>query len=86
MKYQLSKIVPQRKITLDIQAISLSFAIMDHQFRAIRASHRKKIDKCYWCERPFQNGEMMALAFVESGNKMLCQSCAKQAIDNRLFC
>lgn len=82
MKYQLSKIAPQRRITLDIQAINLSFTRMNDRFRAIRARSKNKMDQCYWCKHPFENGEMMALAFVESGNKALCQSCAQQAVES----
>lgn len=80
MKYHLKKIVPKREITLEIEAVNPSFTKMSEKFRAVRSRSRNKMDKCHWCGHPFENGEMMALAFLATGNKALCQACAQQAI------
>jgi hypothetical protein len=56
---------------------------MSPDFRRIRSGHRNPMDTCYWCKHPFADGEMMALAaFVEKGNKTLCQSCANELLSS----
>jgi len=39
-------------------------------------AHPMYMDKCFWCKQEFLDGEMMALAATEKGNKVLCQTCA----------
>lgn len=55
---------------------------MSPQYRAIRACARKKNTSCGWCRRRFTDGEWMALAIPEGGqrrgNMVLCQECASQ--------
>ena len=40
--------------------------------------------KCYWCAHDFENGEVMHLASFKEvlvGNRVLCESCAKNVTD-----
>ena len=35
------------------------------------------LDTCYWCERKFNDGEIIGIAsFKGKGNKVLCTGCA----------
>ena len=50
---------------------------MSPKFREIRSKSRSPMDKCFWCQYAFADGDMMALAALTHGtNKVLCQCCA----------
>ena len=78
----LSKRVPARTKTLTAVWFHKDFCEMNVRFRAIRKRARNPMDKCYWCEHPFKDGEMMALAcFKGKGNKVLCQTCGDELLE-----
>jgi hypothetical protein len=84
MTLTLSKRVPARTRTETADWCQREFLPMTPDFRRIRSSRRNPMDKCYWCGHPFDDGEMMALAaFVEKGNKTLCQSCADELLSSQ---
>lgn len=76
----LSRVVPAHISSFEATSCKLDFMEMSPRFRAIRGKMRNPMDKCHWCKHAFADGEMMALAFTNKGNKVLCQSCAKQMI------
>ena len=74
---KLSKTVRSTR-TFEAESCKLDFMEMSDRFRAIRSKSRNPMDKCHWCKHEFVNGEMMALAFTNRGNKVLCQTCGRQ--------
>ena len=59
--------------------IKKEFLPYDEVFRAARSRMKEKLNKCQKCKRPFEEGEMMALAcFKKKGNKPLCRKCADE--------
>jgi hypothetical protein len=59
--------------------VRVEFQKNTEEFRRIRAKFVYKGRECFNCQHEFAEDEMMALAcFRECGNKMLCQSCAKE--------
>ena len=77
MNMKLTKRVPARTKTFEASACKLDFMAMSPRFREIRSKMRNKLDKCEWCGHVFADGEMMALAISNEGNKPLCQNCGK---------
>ncbi len=77
---ELSKTVPARKVKFEASSCKLDFMEMNQRFRDIRSKSRNPMDKCAWCSHKFMDGEMMALAIANNGNKVLCQSCGQQLI------
>lgn len=76
-RYQISKRIPARTITVKALWIRKDFMQMSDRYREIRGRLRKPMDTCHLCRHKFENGEMMALAhLVPGGNKVLCQPCA----------
>lgn len=84
MTLTISKKVPARTRTEAAYWCQREFLPMSEGFRKARSSLRNQIDKCYWCGHLFEDGEMMALAaFVEKGNKTLCQSCGSELLSSQ---
>jgi hypothetical protein len=79
---EISKIVPARKVKFEASSCKLDWLEMNQQFRDIRSKGRHKMNKCDWCSHAFVDGEMMALAIANNGNKVLCQSCGQQLIES----
>jgi len=79
---ELSKTVPARKVKFEASSCKLDFMEMNQRFRDIRAKSRNPMDKCEWCKHKFTDGEMMALAIANNGNKVLCQSCGKELLES----
>lgn len=77
----LKRVIPARTKTLIVASCKRDWMRMSPQFRAIRAKASQKMDKCGWCSHPFVDGEMMALALSNEGNKNLCQKCAGQLFE-----
>lgn len=80
---KLSKRVPARTVTFEASHCEINWMKMSQRFREIRKGSRNPMDKCHWCEHPFADGEMMALAFARKGNRTLCQACAKELLSSR---
>ena len=77
----LSKRLPARTKTIVALWCKADFCVMDAEYRAIRAKHRKQFDTCFWCGHKIEDGEVIALAcFVGHGNDVLCQPCAKELL------
>lgn len=78
MTMTLSKIVPQRRCTIEFNWVKSDFML----FGTFRVAREKRMglrgmDKCFWCKKPFADADMMALAQPTSGaNRVLCQGCA----------
>ena len=62
------------------------FSPMTPDFRRQRAG-QDPLDKCYICNHPFDDGEMMALARFDNApyktNRTLCQSCADELLSSQ---
>jgi rRNA maturation endonuclease Nob1 len=80
---KLSKIKPASTVTFTAESCTENYLAMSPKFRAIRSRMRNPMDKCHWCKHPFEDGEMMALAFTKKGNKTLCQACASELIKSK---
>lgn len=74
---RITKTVPAHTVSFEAISCKLDWLTMTPQFRAIRAGFRYKMDSCFWCRTKFQDGDTMALAIANKGNKVLCQDCAK---------
>jgi superfamily II helicase len=56
---------------------------MSDAYREVRSRMKKPMNRCFWCKYSFENGDMMALAHaLKGGNKILCQSCAKELLES----
>jgi hypothetical protein len=77
----LTKRVPARTKTIQFTAIKRDWMVMSDRFRAIRSKSRRPMDQCFWCKKPFENGDKMAIAFRSKGpNVVLCDACAEKAL------
>ena len=57
--------------------IKQKFLTYGPTFKKAREGTRRKFNHCFSCNKPFVDGDVMALAsFGRHGNKVLCQSCA----------
>jgi len=64
--------------TYDPLWIKQEFMSYDQQFVDIRSKYKYKCAECFKCSKRFAIGDMLALVcFKNVGNKVLCQSCAK---------
>lgn len=58
--------------------INCTFSVYGAKWRAIRDTMSYKANECFRCGHKFEDGESIALgAFKEVGNKVLCETCAK---------
>ena len=74
---KLSKIIPERRKTIEFNWCKKDWMEMNQTFRNVRSSHRNKHDRCWWCGGKFVDGEMMSLAQQKKGkNVSLCGGCA----------
>ena len=78
---QLSRGVPARTKTVKFCWCRKDFMEMSQTFRDIRGKSRNPMDKCFWCQHAFVDGEIMALAAREkASNVTLCQACADELL------
>jgi len=76
----LSRIIPSRRETFNVMWLKRDFMAYNETWRRARLRMKKPIDVCWWCKRPFAEGDMIALAGIRGKvNKTLCQSCADEA-------
>lgn len=73
----LSKVVPRHTRTETFRWIKRDFM----QFGAFKAARQRMglgiNDKCWWCKKPFEDADIMALAQpLKGANRVLCQPCA----------
>ena len=81
---RLTRTVPQHTRTEQFQWIEADFLEMGPAYRRARAQMCKPMDTCWWCQRPFADGDMIALAGrVKGANVVLCQTCAAEAAKER---
>lgn len=77
----LSKVVPRHVRTEKFRWVKRDF-MQFGVFKEARLRTRRSLgafDKCWWCKKPFEDADMMALAQPEKGaNRTLCQPCAGQ--------
>ena len=79
---KLSKTIPARKKNIEFSWIRKDFMVMGDEYRQARASLRNPLDRCFWCNHKFEDGEPFALgSVIKKGNKVLCHECADAAID-----
>ena len=79
---KISRRIPARTETFHVVWASRDFMKMTPRFRDIRSKCRYKGDKCWWCKRPFDDGDMMALVAIKGkSNKLFCQKCAGEVKD-----
>ena len=82
-KMKLSKVIPAHTKTYRAKWCNLDFMKMSKKYRDVRPGSSVYRNSCYWCKRPHEDGEMMALAcFVRVGNRTLCQKCAKELLSS----
>jgi uncharacterized CHY-type Zn-finger protein len=78
---RLMKVVPARTVTVTFTWCRKDHLEMTERYRYIRSGYKQKLDKCYWCNHKFVDGEMMAIAHAENiGNKVLCGTCADKVL------
>lgn len=76
----LSRKVPARTKTIELEWIKKDFLKMSPDFRRIRGGRTYEGFNCYWCKHKFNEGESMGLGSVKSkGNKMFCHDCCDKA-------
>jgi len=76
---KLSRRVPARTKTIVVEKLARDFFTMSQTFRDIRGNSRNPMDCCYWCKRPFADGESMSLGIMQSGpNRVFCSKCADE--------
>jgi hypothetical protein len=62
--------------TFSVIWIKREFMKMSPKYREIRSALRAKMDKCWWCDHRFDDGEMMGLVHIKGKtNKVFCQGC-----------
>lgn len=80
---KLSKRIPARTKTIEFNWCKKDFMKMNQRFRDIRNSLRKPMNRCFWCNHKFEDGEMMAIAQPQNElNKVLCQKCAEELLNS----
>jgi len=77
---KLRRRVPARIKTLRASCCRKGFLVMSEEVRAIRRNSSYKMTHCYWCRHEFKNGDPLALAMTEVGNKVLCEKCADELL------
>lgn len=70
--------IPARTETVEFAWLRCNFTTMGPGWRRIREGHGEPKTKCFWCRYEFLDGDLMALGSTGSGNKVLCQSCARE--------
>ena len=69
-------IIKTRSIAYNVQHLILDMFVFDEKYRKIRCSRRYKGFGCFKCAKSFEDGEKISLAFISTGNKVLCRECA----------
>jgi len=81
---QLTKTVPAHKKTVQFRWCKEKFSVMGPKWRFARRNLRKKLDKCFWCHEPFEDGDSIGLGAQEKGpNVVLCSVCARAALERK---
>lgn len=75
---KLTKRIQARTKTIHYNWCKKDFLVFNASYREIRKRIRGETKHCCkWCNKPFVDGEMMALAQPQKGkNHLLCQKCA----------
>ena len=77
---KLTKKVPARTASIELDWIKPNYTTMSIRFREIRSKSKHKMDCCYWCKYRFWDGDVMALGHVkDKGNKIYCNECNDKA-------
>jgi len=59
--------------------IRSEFSSYGEGWKRVRANLSYKADRCFWCDRMFDDGESIALiALLKVGNKVFCENCANK--------
>lgn len=75
----LEKTVPKRTKRIEFDWVARYWIPMSKWFRDRRSKSRNKMDKCFWCKKKFEDGEMMGIARrTGKGSVVLCQKCADE--------
>jgi hypothetical protein len=78
---KLSKIIPQRKLTVKFTYVGRNFTTMNSVWRKARGKLKNPMDKCWWCKVPINDGEPIAVAMRDGKrNVVLCDKCASEAL------
>jgi len=73
--------IPARKLKVEFTFVRKDFAVINDNWRRIRAKARNPMVACFWCKKDFENGESIALAArAKKANVVLCHSCADTAL------
>lgn len=75
----LTRVIPAYRRTVTFTWCKREFMVFG-AFKVARDGMKLKVIKaCWWCRKPFESADMMALAgMVSGGNKLLCQTCAAE--------
>ena len=79
---KLTKRVPPRTKTAEFKWVRRNFLVMGDTYRRAREGMRKAMDTCSWCGHKLEDGEPIGLACGNSGNVVLCDDCAVQALES----
>ena len=75
----ISRRIPATTQSFEVLWARQAFMKMSPKFREIRANHSYKGNRCWWCRKDFEDGDMMALVCIKTkGNKLLCQKCGAE--------
>lgn len=77
---RLTKQVPETTKTITARWCKRDFTVMSPNYRAIRSKCGSPMDSCYWCHHKIADGEVIALAALDNGNKVFCQPCADELL------
>lgn len=61
--------------TFEVHIIKYNFATYNAEWRRIRENHKYKGFNCFSCGKLFVEGEAIAVAFCNKGNKVICELC-----------
>lgn len=79
---EISKTIQARKIKFTASSCKLDFMKMSQEFRLMRAKFYNPMRVCFVCNYSFVDGDMIALAISDIGNKSLCQQCGCELINS----
>lgn len=80
MPVKLTRKIPARTETLQVDWYKRDFITYSERFRQIRAKSRNRFDKCFLCKHGFIVGDQLTLAHFAGirGNKAVCNDCVQK--------
>jgi len=82
---KLTRKIPARTESFKVKWAA-PFQVMSPTFRRVRERSKNKMDRCWWCKTPFNDGDKTVLACIDGksrGNKLLCFRCGEPLLTER---